>query len=226
MQFYEEYFLEVKGQKAVGEATPAYLHGVNTTRNIPELIYKHLPNVKLIASLRNPVERAYSRYWNNVAMYDENLNLSFEQKIAKSPELIAEGYYVDQLNKYYQLFDPGQILVLLYDDLKTNPRQFLKTIYKFLNVDEGFESGVESFKVNSAAGKRNLAKSKTLWYLSKALRKSKMVNIAERIRKWNSKSQPPMTPAIQQHLVEIYRSKNEQLAKMLGRDLSHWNAVK
>ncbi|MBI5033459.1 MAG: sulfotransferase [Chloroflexi bacterium] len=59
IKWYEQWFAEYAGQKAIGEARPSYLY----RKESPGLIYKHLPNARLIVSLRDPVDRAISAYF-------------------------------------------------------------------------------------------------------------------------------------------------------------------
>ncbi len=223
LEFYEAFFAGWNGQKAVGEATPAYLHGLYSERDVPVLIRSHLPHVKLVASLRNPVERAYSRYWNAKAKYEHNAHLTFEEKLREKPEFIQEGFYVDQLQRYYTLFPKEQVLILLFDDLLADPKGFMRRIYEFLDVDPTIESGLESTKINAAAGKKKLAKSQALWLVERAMTRLKLSALVERLRRWNSLDQPPMDPRTKRMLTDIYRPKNLQLQDMLGRDLCGWN---
>ena len=51
-------FDDVKNEKAIGEASPAYIYNPQA----PQLIKEHLSNVKIIAILRQPTDRAYSNY--------------------------------------------------------------------------------------------------------------------------------------------------------------------
>jgi hypothetical protein len=56
IQYYEELFSDWSGESAVGKVTPAHFY----KPNVAPLINEHFPNMKLIVSLRNRVERAYS----------------------------------------------------------------------------------------------------------------------------------------------------------------------
>jgi hypothetical protein len=223
MDYYEEQFAGWSGEKAIGEATPDYLHGAYCKRDIPGLIRQSMPDVRLIASLRNPVERAYSRYWNAKAKFDVNAGFSFEEKLKSKPEFIEEGYYVDQLERYYALFPGDRILVLLYDDLVADPRQFIRRVYEFLGVDPGFTTGFEGARINTAAGKKRLARSKALWYASRALSRLNMHGLSERVSRANSVAMPPMSPQTRSLLVNVYREKNIRLQALIDRDLEQWN---
>ncbi len=222
--YYESHFDRWAGQKAIGEATPDYLHGAYTSNDIPALIKHHLPNVKLIACLRNPVERVYSRFWNSKAKYDENANLTFEEKLREKPEFVQEGHYYDQLVRFYDLFPFENICVLLYDDLRRDPATFMSRIYGFIGVDPTVRTGFEAAHINAASGKRNLARSRTLWYASRILSRMNLHSAATRLAGLNSKPIPPMREETRRWLIEIYRPGNEKLGSLIGRDVSAWNS--
>jgi hypothetical protein len=223
MQYYESNFADWRNQSAVGETTPAYLHGEYSTQDIPALMKRHLPDAKLIACLRNPTERAYSRYWNSKAKYKRNAGLTFEQKLAEKPEFVAEGFYYDQLDRFLKVFDRKQMLITLYDDLRDHPIDFMRGIYGFLDVDSSFDAKLDGIRVNAAAGKKQLAKSSILWNTSKLLAHLGMRSTAERLRMDNSVEIPDMDPRTHDYLVGVYAEQNRQLGQLIGRNLSHWN---
>jgi hypothetical protein len=220
---YESFFARRKDEIAIGETTPAYLHGAYSTRDIPSLIRRHLPDVKLIASLRNPLERAYSRYWHSKARYESNVSLSFEDKLKDRPEFIQEGFYANQLARYYEHFPKDQILVLLYDDMLSAPVQFMESIYAFIGVDPQFDAGLGSLHVNASAGKDRLAKSKVKWVMSQMLTHVGLLSAADAIRKGNSVKIPPMNPETRRMLIDVYRDENARLGHLIGRELEAWN---
>ena len=169
IQFYAAYFAEWSGQKAIGEASPDYLSASPPGHDIPALISQHLPGVRLIASLRNPVDRVYSRFWNSKAKFDHNAELSFEQKLLEKPEFLDEGRYADHLQRYFRTVPRERVLVLLYDDLVADGRDFMRRIYGFLAIDPEVATGFEAVRMNAAAGKGNLARSKPLWQATRVL---------------------------------------------------------
>lgn len=221
---YESYFQGAESKTAVGEATPDYLHGAYSTNDIPRLIHRHLPDVKLIVSLRNPIQRAYSRYWNSKALYAHNRRLTFEEKLQDRPEFVAEGMYWDHLNRYLAVFPRDQILILFFDDLVSDPRGFLQRVYTFLNVDPKVQTGWESVRVNQATGRGNLARSRFFVFnLARVLTRMRMHGLAQRFRDWNSLDQPAMAVDTWRSLRKIYFEQNRKLEEFTGRDLSHWD---
>src|SRR5690606_33439746 len=75
IEAYRAYVRAATAEKAIGEATPAYLH----TPAAAARIRAHLPDVKLIACLRDPIDRLYSRYWNARGRFEHNKEVSFER---------------------------------------------------------------------------------------------------------------------------------------------------
>lgn len=225
LSYYESFFAGWTDEKAVGEVTPDYMHGVySRNKDIPGLIKKYLPEVKLIACLRNPVERAYSRYLNAMAKFDHNAGLTFEQKLRSKPEFIEEGFYFKQLMRFHELYPKDHIQVLLYDDICDRPESFMKDIYEFIGVDPSVRTDFEHAPINTAAGKRNLARSRLLWYVSRAFSRANLHTAATKLAQFNSKPIPPIEPETRRWLIEIYRESNRKLETLIDRDLSGWDS--
>lgn len=223
IQWYEAIF-SGRREKAVGEATPAYFY----FDHIPGLIHNLLPDAKLIvSSLRNPVDRAYSHYWNLVAKAragDENYGISFEDKIRKTPRLITEGMYLQRLEKYLELFPRENILVLLYDDLEKDPDSFLRTVYSFLGVDTGHRSPVIANKVNAANTK--MGKSRQLYFAYRIFMRLGLFGIASRLERLNTARLPEMAPETRRELLEKhYHEDICGLESPLNRDLGAWKRL-
>lgn len=87
MEFYwNTYFKGWEGQRAIGEASPSYIY----LPYVPERVKAELPEAKLIAILRNPVDRAFSHWWMTFSLGVENL--SFEAAIQANLEQLRSGF--------------------------------------------------------------------------------------------------------------------------------------
>lgn len=137
---------------AVGEASPSYLFHPLAPQRVAAL----LPGVKLIAILRDPVERAYSHYQHEVSLGREPL--SFEDALAAEEERIAgevermsvnpryfsrawwdhtyaaRGLYAEQLERWFAVFPRRQLLVLTNDDLAERTEETYHRTLEFLGV--------------------------------------------------------------------------------------------
>ena len=117
-------FAGANGEAAVGEASPLYLQFPDAAHRI----HHHVPDAKLIAILRNPVERAYSdflyRRKNGNEPSDDPLVAfqSEDERLARgwSPYFgyLQKGRYADHLERYFSLFSRDQITVFLFEDLR------------------------------------------------------------------------------------------------------------
>jgi hypothetical protein len=136
-----------------GEATP-YM----PARRAPERMAEVVPEARLIALLRNPVDRAYSDYQQVVRKGRQTL--TFEEAIerergrplggedetfdhearvnlaARNHGYLSKGIYVDQLMRWAEFFPREQILALKSEDFFDNPKQTLKHAFEFLGLPE------------------------------------------------------------------------------------------
>lgn len=154
--------LSRKDKFLTGEATPWYLGGIG----VEDRVFRSFPHVKLIAILRNPIDRTISHYYMHWKMGLEHRSL--EEAIAdeiailrdtENPLQVSEAYwrtehgylwsslYLPFLERWMSLFHKDQFLVLNSKDLYTTPSETLAKVFKFLNVTD-FEL-VSYPKVNS-----------------------------------------------------------------------------
>jgi len=217
VDWYENIFRDAT-EKTIGEATPGYLYH----EHIPELIKKHLPDVKLIACLRDPVDRAYSHYWyREDERRAQNISITFEEKIQMTPRLIEEGMYARKLSKYLELYPRDNILLLFYDDLKSDPAQYLRDTFRFLEVNTDFKSPLLDKKLNVAASK--IGRTRILFHLQRALNKLGVYGLAKSVDKINRKQLPPIKMETRKMLIDQYYLEDiKQLEAITGRDLSTW----
>lgn len=223
-------FEGVTDEIAIGEASPLYLY---STKAI-ERISHYVPDAKLIAILRNPVDRAYSCYKHLIALE----KFSFAESLHEEENRIHQnwahlwhykqgGYYYRQLKPYFEKFGDDKIRVYLFDDLKSNPLDVVSNAFSFLGVDSSF---IPDFTYKNVSNNpkvkvlQNIVSTKNwIRFLSKkvfpeSLRKS----IAQEIRSWNSKEFPPMPEDIRLQLIEDYREDVLQLQDLIKTDLSQW----
>jgi hypothetical protein len=118
---------------------------------VPERIHLMLPQVKLIALLRDPTERAISHYFHEKRKGKETLPLkealaAEEGRLAgikgnyKSEEFMCHAYktrglYCEQIQRFLNVFPKEQMLILNNDDFASNPDKTLQEIFEFTGVD-------------------------------------------------------------------------------------------
>jgi len=96
---YKNFFKKANENQIKWEATPAYLWDKMAVHNI----YKYNPNIKLIAILRNPVEKIYSSYLYRVQRWVSSSKNVLED-IEKNSSLIENALYYKHIKKYLKIF--------------------------------------------------------------------------------------------------------------------------
>ncbi|TFF90862.1 MAG: hypothetical protein EU548_00850 [Promethearchaeota archaeon] len=133
IKYYYSIFKKHPPGKIKGEYTPAYM----SYKHVASRIHEHLPNVKLIACLRNPVDRAYSQYRYNIQEGGRfKIYKNFEETIRKDKDILKRGFYFQQLKPYFKLFPKENILILFFEDIKKDPIKFVQKIYEFLELKD------------------------------------------------------------------------------------------
>jgi hypothetical protein len=230
---YKEQFRSVSNELAVGEASPWYLYSGETAANN---IYRRIPDVKLIAVLRNPVDRAFSSYLHVIRHGRESL--SFEESLLAEEERIAQGwepiwhyqrvgFYAEQVKSFLDVFDREQTRFYLYNDFLKDPYGVLTEIYKFLGVDPGFVADT-SVKPNVTGVPRSRLLGR-LVFQPNPLKATARILIPKQLRYELSQKlgqrllvKPSLGPAVRAKLLRRFRPDILDLQDLIGRDLSAW----
>ena len=140
---YHSYFNPSPSHKLLGEVTPAYMYWLTS----PRRIWEYNLEIKLIAVLRNPIDRAYSQW--NMQIHRKRDTRTFWEAIHSEPEKIREtlplqnrpyayidrGFYSEQIRRLKLYFPEDQILIIRYEELLEAPHTCLNNIWSFLGVD-------------------------------------------------------------------------------------------
>ena len=238
LEAYQALFREVSSETAIGEASHLYL----TDPCAADHIRRHLPQARLIAVLRDPVERAFSAYWMRVR--DGRETRSFEQAVEDEqqgrfePSLelggrfyVRTGFYAGHLKPYLRMFDRSRIAIMLFDDLEADATGFMREVFGFLGVDDGFAPETSVRHNASGLPRRGL--------LLPLLHKNVLTRTVRRVLPealgrraasaqdaWRSRqlSKPAMAPEMRRALVAEFRDDIRELQDITGRDLSSWLA--
>ncbi len=233
---YEELFDDASDDElARGEASTHYLYVEKSPARIKALI----PDARLIAVLRNPVDRAFSSYQHLVR--DELEPLDFGAALDAESQRIAEhyaylyrytdlGFYSEQLDRYEKTFPESQLCVLLYDDLRSDPEGTCRRIFSFLGVDEHFvpdmsgeynRSGVPKNRVMHRLLNPSAPMKRRLWNVTPRFAREHLLDAQTKMVNRNLQRQTMPEPE-RDRLRDVFREEVGRLETRLGRDLSHW----
>jgi len=235
LEDYRAHFAEGARFHARGESSPQYMYFPRAA----ERIRQHIPDVKLIAVLRQPADRAYSAYLLKRFVGKERLG--FADALAAEERRFADGwshhwhyrrrgFYAAQLRPYFDLFKREQLKFYLYEDFVTDPVGLMQDIFRFLDVDDSFAPDV-SVRHNESKHPRSLGLQGFLTEPRAAKNLFKNVvparwtrRLGDRLRRQNLKRPERLPDELRRQLTEGYREDIEELQGMIGRDLSHWLA--
>ncbi len=216
-----------------GEGSTTYLYDYKTViPNIKQLYGDRYKDLKIVAVLRNPAQRAFSHYMYFIRRNKEDLLFSDSLK----PEVIQErlklnptydyfgfGLYYEQIKAYKEEFP--HFKVCLIEDMKTDTEAFTREMFRFLGldpvpVDTAFAANPSGYPKNSLS--KLFLK---IYSGSKALR-----NVAGTLFPQGLKhkvlgrllKKGAMSSDIHNSLIDAYEQDVLRLGELLGRDLSHW----
>jgi len=232
---YQQQFQGRTNEAIAGEVCPIYLYYPGTARRIA----RYVPQIKLIAILRNPADRAYSHY--QFLRQRSREPLTFAEAVAREPERIrqkwmwdyhytAQGFYHRQLRAYYDLFPPEQIKVFLFEDLKAAPQQLMADLFGFLGISQDKEIDVSQQRNVTRLPTNRLAaalyRQRHLWAsLLKIVPSGWKQRLQSLYTERLTETPEPMDLAMRAQLVDLYGADIEALASLIGRDLSAWMKV-
>lgn len=194
---YAARFGAADGKPIVGEATPGYMIWRHRPAVVSERIEQVLPEVVLIAILRNPVDRARSALIHHI--HGGNLEPGtrlLDVVRATPPErerlgLVSGGWYAESLAPYRERFG-DRLLVLLNDDAVTDPEGVFAAATRHIGARAGIRpAGLREKRFSRAA-------------------------------KGQDEVAPPLADDERAELWEYFRSDVGELERMFGLDLAHW----
>lgn len=126
---------------------------------VPERVARHVPRIRLLAVLREPVARAVSAYYHLavfgfVPVLDPSealgriLDGTMQRDHPKSQEILDYGRYAEQLRRWHGWFAPEQFLVLLQEEVARDPDGSLVQAVNFLDADTGGDSAATRTAAN------------------------------------------------------------------------------
>jgi hypothetical protein len=198
--FYRSQFAGWDGEPIVGESTPGYLMPRNQPEVVARRISESVPDVRLVAVLRNPVDRAQSalihhiRYGRLRPSTDLLTFVCGHEPDADRLGLVAGGRYAEALDPFVRRFG-DQLLVVLHDEVRDEPAEVFARAAAHVGADGVFvppELDQVRFSNRAAGGEAPVA------------------------------GERPLSTDERRELFEWFRDDVDRLQDLLGRDLSAW----
>lgn len=150
--YLESAFCNAPEDAAWGTMTPHYM----TDPDVPSRIRETMPDVRLIAVLRNPIDRAVSHYkmCRRRELITDSFDVAVERQLqpehlerarrlgvaleTESECFVAWGEYGRILGNYLDNFPSDQLQIIFLDELSTSPESVIDGVLTHLNLPTGF----------------------------------------------------------------------------------------
>ena len=229
VDWYRSFFSRRPPGAITGEVCPTYLDDPSC----PGRIHEVLPQVKIVAILRQPSQQILSHYRLRRLRGLTTRELS-EDLRADDTYLFSVRYY-EHLTPYIERFSRKNVLVLFYEELQNSPESFLTKLYDFLGVRHYFPDDLDSpvnasrtvrfraLEISISASARFLRK-RGLIKLKQALGRTRIHEILRRLNR-GVITRPDSISLTESDLALIDAATDQDrklLGELLNRDLSGW----
>jgi hypothetical protein len=224
---YARLFARGAGRRYRGEASPSYLADPET----PERIRAAVPDARIVVSLRDPVERAWSNYLMAVRngyerrSFEEALEREFADQepavFVQPPPYFLRGIYAEPVRRYFDAFD-GAALVLFFEEFVADVRGTMARIFEWLGLDPSpaeslVEEPVFPYQVPRNVLARVVLRTPGSHRVGDAI-------LRGRARAWAQLAllrfeKPELDPGTRGMLRERYAPHDDRLRALLGRPL-------
>ncbi len=195
--------------------------------NIPQRIYSLNPHAKFIYLLREPVARTYSGYWHSFNTGREHRN--FFDAIENDRFYLDVSDYYGQLSLWLKYFPLESFLFLLFEDLKQNPEQVVKSCFEFLKLNSddiilNLSEHRNKTQNVSLVGRKFNRIFKKLDYSGLGFMAPSLVrNLVKEYTKCSNQKSSQSSAKERTFLCEYFTEKNLNLANLTGLTLSQWH---
>jgi hypothetical protein len=196
-KWYRRQFEGWSGEPVIGEATPGYMMWKHEPPVVADRIATTIPDARLVAVLRNPVDRAQSAMIHHIKRdrfpADSRLLdlVRAEPPETETKNLIAGGWYAASLRPFADRFG-DQLLIVLNDDIATDANGLYQRVVEHVGATPGFTpKGLADVQFSNQPA--------------------------------NPKRRQSLSQDERVELYEYFRDDVAELEVMLGRDLSSWD---
>lgn len=233
-KWYANFFTDYDGESVIGEETPSYIRD----DAVPRRLRDDLPSAKLLMSVRNPMDRAYSHYWHEKSKG----KISFEfNEVFENYDLfqnwVVPGFYYRHVQRFLKEFPEDQVKLVFFDDLVNNDEAFIQDIYHFVGADAGYTPSFVDETVNEARDKLGFQSVNRAYYrlfnLIQANFPKPVKNILYPFHTayrrgivstlgGKDEYKKGMDPEVRRRLEEVYVGDVQRLEEHTGRNFEHW----
>lgn len=230
---YLRLFRNVKGEKAIGEASVCYLWSNTAAANIQAKI----PHARILMILRDPVDRMFSQYLQMVSEGRSRITFRqhIENQLARHHHKLREphlelalsplGFSADDVQRYIDRFPPQNLRIFLYEDYRQQQARVLADTFRFLGVDAGFAPDTSQRHLQPRVPRSlvvgHFLKKTGLWQRAAKLAPTLLRPFLRQLAV-KPRGALQVNSDDRKFLQDRFRDDIRRLEVLLGRDLSTW----
>jgi Sulfotransferase domain len=226
IDWYARHFRYATGERTIVEICPYLFHPL-----APDRIKTHIPKCRVVTTLRNPVDHAFSAY--KLRIHYAWSSGSFDEVLQARPNLAGGNRYAFHLRKWFNTFGRENVLVTMYDELRAEPQTYLNRVTDFMGIERIALSarpdiGDDVHSFDRAPKNPRLARRATrLMYWLQGRQAYGAINFLDRVGVWDfchgrGEHFGRLTPEQEERLRARYLPEVEELEHLLMIDLSAW----
>lgn len=234
-EWYERHLGDAGSGKMVGEVSPSYFADSDT----PSRVFLYNPKMRIVLSLRDPIERAYSNHLHEVKIgHVTGQNIEFENGLINNPMYLMQSNYAQQLARWLAVFPRDQILVIFQEEIRDDPVIQARNLYRFLGISENHQSWFLEKKVNESLAIKNngvdyflkqigrFGRSVGIGSMVEAVKKNDLVRRLRRTHNQIDLRQvvPPMCDDTKIRLQSVLADDMRELVHLLEREDLPWTS--
>jgi len=227
IDWYAAYFRNCAPDLPCGEICPTYFALEESRRRIASL----LPKCRIIITLRDPVDRAYSYY--RLLHRHAWVKTGFEEAVMRRKDIREESRYAVHIRAWQETFGADRVHVCFYDDLKAQPQAYLDAITDFIGIPSipVADSPIAEERVNAVTeAPRNRefarrARQLHLWLEDNKFNRALGILTDLGVWRFFAAGGPkfgPLADDVEARLRKVFLPDVEELERMTGRDLTAW----
>lgn len=219
IDWYRSQFTDPAGATAAGESSVNYTK-CHEFPGVAERMHAHLPEVKLLYILRDPLSRIESQWVHSVGAGKWRTDFAAAVADPDTSPMVQTSCYWTQIEQYLSFYDPSQIKIMSYEAVSADPQRAVGEILEFIGLDPEFEHPLIGKRIHDSRRKmRPNALGMLLWEDQVRRR---------RLRKWlpwlvaTPIEKPQWDPADKARISEYLAPEMEKIRSFSGHEFEQW----
>lgn len=220
IDWYRQQFTDPPNALSAGESSVNYTK-VHEFPGVPERMHRHLPDVKLIYILRDPIKRAESQWIHSVGAGEWRGDFDSSVADPQTSLPIQGSCYWKQLQEFLKFYDPSQIKIMSYEQLSAEPHAAVREVLEYIGLDSDWTHPLIGKKIHDSKKKMRPNALGMLFWEDRVRRR--------RIRKYlpyltcSPIKKPEWNPELRARAEEVLRPEVEQIREFTGMDFPEWS---